>query len=61
VNGSDISIATVVATNPVEVLMDTATTSVPAKRLGGASYFPVVNDRVLVLRLGRVLYILGGA
>lgn len=49
--------ATVVGTSPLTVRIDGAASANPARRL--ASYSPAANDRVLAVRYGTALYVLG--
>lgn len=55
------TLATVTATAPLSVRLDGATTPLPAKVIGGSSYAPAVNGRVLVEQVAGRLYIIGSA
>lgn len=61
---ADGQIMTVVATSPLTVRQDGATVPINARLLRtgvGASYVPVVDDRVCVEKFGGFWYVVGGA
>ena len=51
----------VASTSPLTVKETATSTAVPARKVSGTSYTPVVNDAVLVVFAAGRYYILGGA
>lgn len=55
------TLATVTGTGPLTVRVDGASTSTPAKIVGGVALTPSVNLRVLVAQAAGRLYVMGAA